>query len=542
MISRQQDLFSTGDDGDARDFFGDAVTGPAHLARVQAAAVVGVEAVPVEVEVNVTPNGDGKFQPAVVGLPDAAVRESVDRVSTALVNSQLEAPFCSRWLINLAPANLRKEGPSFDLPIALATLCAMGHLEASALSGCMAVGELALSGNLRPVRGVLPIAILARSLGIRRLFVPDECGEEAAVVEGLNVFPVKHLREVVDFLNGDLELQPLVVNLEELFAEFARYPVDFEEVKGQEGARRALEVAVAGGHNLLMVGSPGTGKSMIAKRIPTILPPMTLAESLEATKIHSIAGTLPPHQALIARRAFRSPHHTVSDAGLLGGGTHPMPGEVSLAHHGVLFLDELPEFARNVLEVMRQPLEDGQVTISRAAASLTYPCRFMLVAAMNPCPCGYHGDPKRTCHCTPPQIQRYRARVSGPLLDRIDIQIDVPAVRYEELTSLQPGESSDAIRSRVLAAREIQQKRFADNPRVHCNAGMGTRELNRYCRLDADCHQMMRMAMDEMNLSARAYDRILKVSRTLADLEGVESIQANHLAEAIQYRSLDRQG
>lgn len=512
------------------------------LSRMMSAAVVGVEATPVEIEVNLGVTKEEKFQPAIVGLPDAAVKESVDRVVTALVNSGFNAPFKFRWLINLAPAHLRKEGPSFDLPIALATLCAMGDLGATALEGVLAVGELALSGTLRPVRGVLPIALRARAMGMKTLFVPAENGEEAGVVDGLRVFPVSSLRDVVDFLSGGHELTPLRVDVREMFEEHGRYHVDFEEVKGQEGARRALEVAVAGGHNLIMVGSPGTGKSMIAKRIPTILPPMSLEESLEATKIHSIAGTLSPHQALVARRAFRSPHHTVSDAGLLGGGTHPMPGEVSLAHHGVLFLDELPEFARNVLEVMRQPLEDGQVTISRAVASVTFPCKFMLVAAMNPCPCGYHGDPKKRCDCTAPQIQRYRSRVSGPLLDRIDIQIDVPPVRYEELSSLQPGESSAAIRARVVRARKIQQERFAENPRVHCNAAMGSKEIQTWCRLDAECHQMMRMAMNEMNLSARAHDRVLKVSRTLADLEETESIQPNHLAEAIQYRSLDRQG
>lgn len=538
------DMIQLGDDlfDDVPDW-SENFAGANMLATLHSAAVVGVEAVPVEIEVNLGYTEEGKFSPMIVGLPDAAVKESIDRVVTALSNSGLDAPFQFRWLINLAPANLKKEGPSFDLPIALATLCAMGFLEPNALAGCMAVGELALSGNLRPVRGVLPIALLARDRGVRKLFVPSENGEEAAVIgSDLEVYPVTHIREVVDFLKGDHHMSPLTVDLDELFEEHSRYPVDFEDVKGQEGARRALEVAVAGGHNLIMVGSPGTGKSMIAKRIPTILPPMSLEESLEATKIHSIAGTLPSHQALVARRSFRSPHHTVSDAGLLGGGTHPMPGEVSLAHNGVLFLDELPEFARNVLEVMRQPLEDGQVTISRAAATVTFPSRFMLVAAMNPCPCGYYGDPKKTCHCSPHQIQRYRSRVSGPLLDRIDIQIDVPAVRYEELTSMVPGEASAAIRARVLQARQIQHARFADNPRVHCNAGMGAKELGRYCRMDAECHQMMRMAMDDMNLSARAYDRILKVSRTLADLEGADNIQPQHLAEAIQYRSLDRQG
>ncbi len=538
---QDKDLFGEGP-GDEEEWM-EALSGPVTLARIHAAAVVGVEAFPVEVEVHTHFGNEEKFSPAIVGLPDAAVRESIDRVTTALINCRQKAPFGGRWLINLAPADLRKEGPSFDLPIALATLCSLGVLEKAALAGCMAVGELALSGELRRVRGVLPIALRAREMGVRRLFVPSDNAEEAAVVGGtLQVFGVSHLLDVVGFLQGATELAPTVVDTAKLFETYQNYPLDFEEVKGQEGARRALEVAVAGGHNLLMIGSPGTGKSMIAKRIPTILPPLTLPEALEATQIHSIAGTLPPHQALVAQRAFRSPHHTVSDAGLLGGGTHPMPGEVSLAHHGVLFLDELPEFARNVLEVMRQPLEDGQVTISRAAASLTFPCRFMLVAAMNPCPCGYHGDPKHRCECGTTAIQRYRNRISGPLLDRIDIHIEVPSVRYEELTSLEAGEPSEAIRDRVVRARAIQHQRFRDTPRVHCNAGMGSRELARHCRLNAEGHHMLRVTMDDLNLSARAYDRILKVARTIADLASSESIEIHHLAEAIQYRSLDRGG
>ncbi len=527
------------------DLFGDAqetLPLPKGLAACQAAALLGVEALPVEVEVNISGSQEEKFAPSIVGLPDAAVRESLDRVVTATLHSGLDAPLNKRWLVNLAPADLRKEGPSFDLPIALATQVAHGYLDSSSLHGVMAVGELALSGELRRVKGVLPIALCARKQGIQKLLVPVENGEEAAVVEGLDVYPLSNLREAVDLLSGDLINEPLSLSLERFFDEAASPLFDFEDVKGQESARRAMEVAVAGGHNILMIGSPGTGKSMIAKRIPGILPPLSLEEALESTKIHSIAGRLPPHQPLVAQRSFRSPHHTVSDAGLLGGGTHPMPGEVSLAHNGVLFLDELPEFARNVLEVMRQPLEDGQVNISRAAASVTFPSRFMLVAAMNPCPCGYYGDPRRECHCTPTQMQRYRNKISGPLLDRIDIHIDVPAVSYEELSSFEKGEPSSAIRERVLAARRLQRERFQDCSRVFCNANMGSREINRFCPLDEMGHTMLRSAMDELNLSARAYDRILKVARSVADLEASENIQAHHLAEAIQFRSLDRQG
>lgn len=511
------------------------------LARVNSAAVVGVNAYTVEVEICAVPGQEDKFSSTVVGLPDAAVKESTERVFSALNNSSLETPWNCRWLINLAPADIRKEGPSFDLPIAVGTLAALGQMPGVRLEEWLLIGELALSGKVRRVKGILPIALHAREQGIRRLIVPSENAEEAAVVDGVEVYPADNLAQVVAFLRGERAIPALCVGLEDLFDQEENIRFDFAEVKGQEGARRAIEVAVAGGHNILMIGSPGCGKSMIAKRIPGILPRMSLDEALETTKIHSISGTLPPHQAIIGQRLFRNPHHTVSDAGLLGGGTHPMPGEVSLAHNGVLFLDELPEFARNVLEVMRQPLEDGQVTISRATASVTFPCRFMLVAAMNPCPCGYRGDPKRECRCTYPQVQRYMNKISGPLLDRIDIHIEVPSVGFDDLTTLERGESSAEIRSRVERARGIQQERFREVPGVHCNAEMGTKELNRYCVLTNDALNLLRVAMEDLNLSARAYDRILKVARTLADLDDRDNIEVHHLAEAINYRSLDRQ-
>lgn len=508
------------------------------LAKVISGAVYGVDAYPVEIEVNTS--GGENLVIVIVGLPDVAVRESRDRVWTALTNSGFR-PHTGRITVNLAPADVKKEGPRFDLPIALGMLAAQDKIFDEALKEIAVVGELALSGKVRRVNGILPFVLRMRDEGMTGIVLPVENAEEAAVVEGLDIYPVRSLREAADFLSGEFEIEPLEINRDALFEEGATYGVDFSDVKGQESARRAVEIAVAGGHNILCVGSPGTGKSMIAKRIPTILPAMSLDEALETTKIHSIAGVLDPHEALVARRPFRSPHHTISDAGLLGGGSYPVPGEVSLAHHGVLFLDELPEFKRNVLEVMRQPLEDGRVTISRATVSLTFPCRFMLVAAMNPCPCGFYGDPQRECRCTPTQISRYRSRVSGPLLDRIDLHVEVPAISYKELSSTEPGETSAAMRVRVVAARRVQQERFRTTAGVHCNASMRAREIQKYCGINEEARSMLKLAIQEMHFSARAYDRILKVARTIADLDGCDAIETGHIGEAIQLRSLDRQ-
>ncbi|HHT9137993.1 MAG TPA: YifB family Mg chelatase-like AAA ATPase [Candidatus Wunengus sp. YC60] len=506
------------------------------LAKVRSVAVFGIEAYLLDIEVYIA-RGDMPYI-AIVGLPDTAVKESRDRVKAAVNNSGYRFPY-KPMTINLAPADRKKEGPVFELPIAVGILIATNQIEVPDIQEYAIAGELSLDGRLRPVKGCLSMAFKCKELGIKKFLVPSENASEAAVVDGLDAIPVETLTETVGILTGAIPSVPRKIELGEVFKESSGYDVDFSDVKGQEHVKRALTVAVAGNHNVIMVGPPGAGKTMLAQRIPTIMPLLTLEEALGTTKIYSVLGLLDPKQSLVSTRPFRTPHHTISTAGLIGGGSFPRPGEISLSHNGVLFLDELPEFDRRTLEVLRQPLEAGSVTISRALNSVTYPANFMLVCAMNPCPCGYYTDKRRECHCTPHQIQNYMSKVSGPLLDRMDIQIEVPAVRYNELVADREAQSSGDIRKKVMVARAMQKERFKDQP-AGMNAHMSSKQVKKYCGMDKDAEALLYQAMTELGLSARGHSKILKVGRTIADLDEGEHIRIEHISEAVQYRSLDR--